>query len=89
MKKIMSFIIWLVFGALVGWIASMIMGTDAQQGAIGNIVVGILGAFIGGFVMNAMGQSGVTGFNFYSTFVAILGAVVLIWLFRMFSHRSV
>lgn len=85
----MSFIIWLVFGALVGWIASMIMGTDAQQGAIGNIVVGILGAFIGGFVMNAMGQSGVTGFNFYSTFVAILGAVVLIWLFRMFSHRSV
>lgn len=85
----MNIIIWLVFGALVGWIASMIMGTDARQGAVANIVVGILGAFIGGFVMNAFGASGVTGFNLYSTLVAILGAVVLLWLYRMFSHRTV
>ncbi len=85
----MSFLIWIVFGALVGWIASMIMGTNAQQGALANIVVGILGAFIGGFVMNAFGQSGVSGFNIYSTIVAILGAVILLWLYRMFSHRSV
>ena len=85
----MNIIIWLVFGALVGWIASMIMGTDARQGAVANIVVGILGAFIGGFVMNAFGASGVTGFNLYSTLVAILGAVVLLWLYRMFSHSTV
>jgi len=83
----MNFIIWLVFGALVGWVASMIMGTDAEQGALGNIIVGILGAFIGGFVMNAFGQSGVTGFNIYSAIVSILGAVILLWLYRMFSHR--
>jgi uncharacterized membrane protein YeaQ/YmgE (transglycosylase-associated protein family) len=85
----MNFLIWIVFGALAGWLASIIMGTDAEQGAMGNIVVGIIGAFLGGFVMNMIGQPGVTGFNFYSTFVAILGAVVLLWIYRMFSHRRV
>jgi uncharacterized membrane protein YeaQ/YmgE (transglycosylase-associated protein family) len=85
----MNLLIWLVFGALVGWSASMIMGTDERQGSIGNIVVGIIGAFLGGFVMNLIGQPGVSGFNFYSTFVAILGAVVLLWIYKMFSRRSV
>lgn len=83
----MNILVWLIFGALAGWIASMIMGTDAEQGALGNIIVGIIGAFLGGFVMNMIGQPGVTGFNFYSTFVAILGAVVLLWLYRTFSRR--
>lgn len=85
----MNFILWIVFGALAGWIASIIAGTDARQGALGNIVVGIVGAFIGGFIMNTFGQSGVNGFNLYSTFVAVLGAVVLLWLYKMFSRRSV
>ena len=44
----MSIILWIVLGALAGWIASKIVGTDAEQGAVGNIVVGILGAFLGG-----------------------------------------
>ncbi len=65
------------------------MGTDAQQGALGNIIVGILGAFIGGLVMNSFGQPGVTGFNLGSTLVAVLGAVILLWVYKMFSHRSV
>lgn len=83
----MNFLLWIIFGAIAGWIASIIAGTDAQQGAIGNIVVGIVGAFVGGFLMNSFGQPGVTGFNLYSTFVAVLGAVVLLWLYRMFSRR--
>ena len=65
----------------------MIMGTDAQQGAIGNIVVGIVGAFIGGLLMNMFGASGVTGFNLYSILVAVVGSVVLLWLYRMFRYR--
>jgi uncharacterized membrane protein YeaQ/YmgE (transglycosylase-associated protein family) len=85
----MNILVWLIFGALVGWLASIIMNTDAQQGALGNIIVGILGAFLGGMVMNVFGQSGVTGFNLYSTLVAILGAVILLWIYRMFSHRKV
>ncbi|NTV64414.1 MAG: GlsB/YeaQ/YmgE family stress response membrane protein, partial [Oscillochloris sp.] len=51
----MNFILWLLFGALVGWLASLVMRTDAQQGALLNIVVGIAGAFIGGLVFGMLG----------------------------------
>lgn len=76
---LINIILWIVFGALAGWIASIIMKRDAQMGAIANIVIGIVGAFIGGFLMNLFGAVGVTGFNIYSLFVAILGAVVLLF----------
>lgn len=79
----MDIILWIVFGALAGWLASMVMGTNAQQGAIANIVIGILGAVIGGFVVSSFGGSGSTGFNLYSLLVAVLGAVILIWLIRL------
>lgn len=78
----MGIILWIVFGALAGWIASMIMKTDAKQGALGNIVVGIIGAMIGGFLMSFFGGTGVTGFNLYSLLVAVLGAVILIAILR-------
>ncbi len=74
----MGILLWIIFGALVGWIASMIMKTDAQQGALLNIIVGIVGAVLGGWIMNFFGQSGTTGFNIYSFIVAIIGACVLI-----------
>ena len=74
----MGIILWIIFGALVGWIASIIMKTDGQQGPLLNIIVGIIGAVIGGYVMNALGESGTTGFNLYSFIVALLGAVILI-----------
>jgi uncharacterized membrane protein YeaQ/YmgE (transglycosylase-associated protein family) len=76
-------LIWVLLGALAGWIASMIMGRNAQMGALANIVVGIVGAVIGGFLMNAVGAAGVTGFNLYSVLVAIGGAVVLLFLVGM------
>ncbi len=79
----MEIILWIVFGGLVGWIASLIMKTDGDQGAVLNIVVGIAGAIIGGFIMNSFGGNAVTGFNFYSFIVAILGAVVLIFTIRV------
>jgi len=74
----MGIILWIVFGALVGWVASLIMKTDAQQGAVLNIVVGIVGAVIGGWLMSTLGKTGTTGFNLYSFLVALLGAVILI-----------
>lgn len=80
---IMNVILWVIFGALVGWLASIIMRTNEEQGALGNIVVGIAGAFIGGAMFRAFGGEGITGFNLYSLFVAILGSVVLIFLIRM------
>ena len=74
----MGILLWIVFGALAGWIASMIMGTDAQQGLVLNIVVGIVGAVLGGWLMSFLGYGGVNGFNLYSFLVAILGAAVLL-----------
>ena len=79
----MGFIGWIVLGGLAGWVASMIMGNNAQQGLLGNIVVGIIGALIGGFLVGALGGEGITGFNLWSFLVALLGAVIALWLMRM------
>lgn len=79
----MNIIIWIIFGALVGWVASKIMNTDAEQGPIANIVVGIIGAFIGGFVMQSLGGNEVTGFNISSLLVALLGAVILLGIYKV------
>lgn len=79
----MNILIWIIFGAIVGWIASKIMDTDAEQGIIANIVVGIIGAFIGGFVMQSLGGSGVTGFNLGSLLVALLGSVILLGIYKV------
>ena len=74
----MGIILWIIFGGIVGWIASLIMKTDAQQGIVLNVIVGIIGAVIGGWLMGSLGQSSGTGFNFYGFIVAIIGAVILI-----------
>ena len=79
-----NLIFWILLGALAGWIASMIMGRNAQMGALANIIVGIIGALIGGFIMNSLGGPGVTGFNLYSVLVAIGGAVVLLLIVGLF-----
>jgi len=74
----MGIVLWIIFGALAGWIASMIVGTNEEQGVIGNIVVGVAGALVGGFLVTLLGGSGVNGFNFYSLVVAVIGAIVLL-----------
>lgn len=74
----MGILLWIIFGGLVGWVASMIMKTDNQQGIVLNVIVGIIGAVIGGWIMAAIGETGTTGFNIYSFLVALLGAMVLI-----------
>ncbi len=79
----MNFILWIVLGALAGWIGSKIMGTDAQQGALMNIVLGIIGAFVGGLLFNMFGAPGVDGFNLYSILVAVIGASIVIWLGKL------
>ena len=67
---------WILFGAITGWFASMIMGTS--DGLILDIILGVVGASFGGWLMHFFGKSGVSGFNVYSFFVAILGASILI-----------
>ncbi len=74
-----NIIVWIVVGAIAGWVASMIMKADASMGALANIVVGILGAFIGGWVVGLFGVDVSVGqLNFPSILTAILGAVILL-----------
>jgi uncharacterized membrane protein YeaQ/YmgE (transglycosylase-associated protein family) len=72
----MGIILWIVFGALVGWVASLLMGTSG--GLIADIVIGIVGSVIGGYAMSFFGKSGVGSFDLYSFLVALLGACVLL-----------
>lgn len=76
----MGILLWIIFGGIVGWIASIIMKTD--QGPLMDIIVGIIGAVIGGWIMSFFGQGGISGFNLYSFIVALIGAIVLIAIVR-------
>jgi uncharacterized membrane protein YeaQ/YmgE (transglycosylase-associated protein family) len=82
----MDIVLWIIFGAIAGWVADLIMKSD--HGVIEDIILGIVGALIGGFIMNTIGQPGVTGFNIYSLVVSVIGAIVLIFLGRMFTSRG-
>jgi uncharacterized membrane protein YeaQ/YmgE (transglycosylase-associated protein family) len=77
-----NFILWLLFGALVGWLASIVMRTDAQQGALMNIIVGIVGAFLGGFLFSFLPGStsniNNSDFSLGGLLVSFIGAVVLL-----------
>jgi uncharacterized membrane protein YeaQ/YmgE (transglycosylase-associated protein family) len=78
----MNIILWIVFGAFAGWIASLIMKTDQHQGTVYDIVLGIVGSIVGGFLMGLIGQSGVTGFNVESLIVAVIGSIMVIFIGR-------
>jgi uncharacterized membrane protein YeaQ/YmgE (transglycosylase-associated protein family) len=82
----MGIVAWIVFGGLAGWFASWIM--DERRGCLLNIVVGIIGALIGGLVFSRIGGSGITGFNFWSFLVAVVGSVILIFALRLFRGRD-
>lgn len=73
-----NFIAWLIFGALAGWIASILTGKNRKMDAVANIVVGILGAFIGAGIISTLGMAVPVGFSLLGFLVAVGGAVVMI-----------
>lgn len=83
----MNLLLLIVLGGLAGWIASALMGSGG--GLVWNIVMGIIGAFVGGLIMNALGQPGVTGFNLYSIVVAVIGAAIAIYIGRLLRRGNV
>jgi len=88
----MNLIVWLVVGGILGWIASLVMKTDGQQGIILNIVVGIVGALIAGFVIAPMFGTGTINTNDFSVsglLVSFLGAAILLAIVNMFRRGSV
>ena len=88
----MNIIIWLVVGGLVGWLASVIMRTDAQQGILLNVVVGIIGALLGGWLISPLvGVSGINQGNFSlpGLLVSLVGAIVLLAIVNLFRRGRV
>jgi len=88
----MNFIIWLVVGGLIGWVASMIMRTDGQQGIILNVVVGIVGAFLGGWLLAPMfgaGSINAGDFSLAGLGLSLLGAVILLAIVNLVRRGSV
>jgi uncharacterized membrane protein YeaQ/YmgE (transglycosylase-associated protein family) len=83
----MNIIVWIVFGAIAGWLATIFMGENARFGWFANIVIGIVGSILGGWLASVFGFTGVTGFNIRSFIVAIIGSVVLLLIISPFQRR--
>lgn len=83
-----NIVLWIISGGLAGWVASLIMDSDGSMGLLGNVIVGIIGAFIGGFLMDKLGLGGAPGADrptsIMSFVTAVIGAVVLIFLVGLF-----
>jgi uncharacterized membrane protein YeaQ/YmgE (transglycosylase-associated protein family) len=83
----MGIIAWLVLGLIAGFIASKVINKSGE-GLIMDIVLGIVGAVVGGWLFTLVGYAGVTGFNIYSMFVAVIGAIVVLLLYHMVVRRA-
>lgn len=83
----MGIIAWIVVGLIAGALAKLIMPGDDPGGIIVTILLGIVGAFVGGFVVNLLGGAGVSGFSLWSIVVATLGAIILLAIYRMVAGR--
>jgi uncharacterized membrane protein YeaQ/YmgE (transglycosylase-associated protein family) len=87
----MGFIAWLIIGGIVGWLASLVMKTDAQQGILLNVVVGIVGAFLGGLVVSPLVGVGSinTGLSIGSIVVSLVGAIILLAIVNLIRRGAV
>ncbi len=77
----MSIIGWIVFGLIAGFIASKIVNKQGE-GFIADLVLGVIGAVVGGFLFTRLGYGGVDGFNLYSMFVAVIGAIIVLFIYH-------
>jgi len=75
---------WIILGGLAGWLASRLV-RGSGLGLLGDIVVGVVGGIIGGFIIGILGGTGITGFNLWSFVVAVLGAILLLYIVRFFN----
>jgi len=83
----MDILAWIVVGILAGFLAKMVVPGEGPGGILGDLVIGVVGAIIGGWIMHAFGNAGATGLNIWSIFVAFVGAVVLLIVIRALTGR--
>lgn len=83
----MSWLAWIVLGLIAGFIGSKIVNKSGE-GFFLDIILGIIGAVVGGFVFSLFGASGVTGLNIYSMLVAVVGAIIVLWIYHALFRRA-
>ena len=83
----MSLVAWIVLGLIAGFIASKVVN-GTGEGALLDIILGVVGAVVGGWLFNTFGMTGVTGFNLYSLFVAVIGAAIFLVLYHLISRTT-
>ncbi len=83
----MDILAWIVVGVIAGFLAKAVVPGEGPGGVLGDLVIGVVGAIIGGWIMNSFGHAGASGINIWSIFVAFLGAVVLLFIMRALTGR--
>jgi uncharacterized membrane protein YeaQ/YmgE (transglycosylase-associated protein family) len=84
----MGILAWIVVGLIAGLLARLVLPGDDPGGIIITILIGIAGAFVGGFVFSIFGGTGMTGFNLWSILVATVGAIILLFIYRLIAGRT-
>lgn len=83
----MHILAWIVVGIIAGWLAKIVVPGEGPGGIVGDLVVGVVGALIGGWLFNSFGHVGVTGLNIGSILVAFIGGVILLWILRLVTGK--
>lgn len=83
----MHILAWIVVGIIAGWLAKIVVPGEGPGGMVGDLVVGVVGALIGGWLFNSFGHVGVTGLNIGSILVAFIGGVILLWILRLVTGK--
>jgi len=83
----MGILTWIIVGVIAGFLAKAVVPGEGPGGVLGDLVIGVVGAIIGGWIMNSFGNAGANGLNIWSIFVAFLGAVVLLFIMRALTGR--
>ncbi len=83
----MWIILWILFGALIGWIASIITKNNARMGAVANILIGLLGSLVGGFIASLLGFGGITQFSLAGILFSLGGAVLVLLIVNLFTKQ--
>lgn len=83
----MGIIAWIILGLVAGFIGSKVVNKTGS-GLVMDLILGVVGAFVGGFIFSFFGHSGVTGLNLYSLLVAVIGAIVVLWIYHAVVRRT-
>ena len=85
----MDILAWIVVGIIAGFLAKAVVPGEGPGGVLGDLVVGVVGALVGGWIMNSLGNAGATGLNIWTIFVAFIGSVVLLFILRALTSRRI